>query len=111
MIRFADDDVAAEVIDDDEQRRRTNDGPVPRRATRSRSACFEEIIGGPTGKAELRENVGSVREGKGLVEFCKVQPRRGLRAPQKLDLDKLVEQLEAAGGEQGRRPEQSPALR
>jgi hypothetical protein len=40
-----------------------------------------------------------VREGKGLVEFCKVELDAVSGELEKLDLDKLVEQLEAAGGE------------
>ncbi|MBK5116285.1 MAG: exodeoxyribonuclease VII small subunit, partial [Thermoleophilia bacterium] len=63
-------------------------------------ARLEEIIARlDSGKAELRETLGLVGEGKGLVEYCKAELDAVSGELEKLDLDKLVEQLEAAGGE------------
>jgi exodeoxyribonuclease VII small subunit len=61
---------------------------------------LEEIITRlDTGKAELRETLGLVREGKSLVEYCKRELDAVSGELEKLDLDALVAQLEAAGGE------------
>jgi exodeoxyribonuclease VII small subunit len=63
-------------------------------------ARLEEIIARlDSGKAELRETLGLVREGKGLVEYCKAELDAVSGELEKLDLDQLVDQLEAAGGE------------
>jgi exodeoxyribonuclease VII small subunit len=50
-----------------------------------------------SGQAELRETLGLVREGKTLVEFCKGELDAVSGELEKLDLDKLVEQLDSAG--------------
>jgi exodeoxyribonuclease VII small subunit len=78
----------------------TNDDPAPAESYEAAVGRLEEIIARlDSGKAELRETLALVREGKGLVEFCKVELDAVSGELEKLDLDKLVEQLEAAGGE------------
>jgi len=61
-------------------------------------ARLDEIIARlDSGQAELRETLGLVREGKTLVEFCKGELDAVSGELEKLDLDKLVEQLESSG--------------
>ena len=61
-------------------------------------ARLEEIIATlDSGRAGLRETLGLVREGKELVEYCKGELDAVSGELEKLDLDALVEQLEAAG--------------
>lgn len=60
---------------------------------------LEEIIARlDSGKAELRETLELCREGKGLVEYCKSELDQVSGELTELDLDALVEQLEAAPG-------------
>ncbi len=58
---------------------------------------LEEIIQRlDSGKAELRETLDLCREGKGLVEYCKDELDSVSGELRELDLDGLVEQLDAA---------------
>lgn len=50
-----------------------------------------------SGNAELRETIELVREGKSLVEFCKAELDAVSGELEQLDLDALVEALEASG--------------
>jgi len=52
-----------------------------------------------SGQAELRETLALVREGKGLVEFSKAELDAVSGELRELDLEALVEQLDAASGE------------
>ena len=71
------------------------DGP---RTYEGAVARLEEIIATlDSGRAGLRETLGLVREGKELVEYCKGELDAVSGELEKLDLDALVEQLEAAG--------------
>lgn len=54
-----------------------------------------------SGKAALRETLELVKEGKGLVEYCKAELDAVSGELTELDLDSLVEQLETAGAEGG----------
>jgi exodeoxyribonuclease VII small subunit len=73
---------------------------APERTYEGAIARLDEIIARlDTGKAELRETLGLVREGKELVEYCKGELDAVSGELEKLDLDRLVEQLEASGGE------------
>ena len=61
-------------------------------------ARLEEIIATlDSGRAGLRETLGLVREGKVLVEYCKGELDAVSGELEKLDLDKLVEQLDSVG--------------
>lgn len=61
---------------------------------------LEEIIQRlDSGKAELRETLELCREGKGLVEYCKGELDSVSGELRELDLDALVDQLEASAGE------------
>ena len=75
--------------------------PERRRVYEQAVARLEQIIVRlDTGKAELRETLGLVREGKSLVEYCKAEHDAVSGELEELDLDQLVEQLESAGSEQ-----------
>ena len=70
----------------------------PSRTYEGAVARLEEIIAAlDSGRAGLRETLGLVREGKVLVEYCKGELDAVSGELEKLDLDALVEQLEAAG--------------
>jgi exodeoxyribonuclease VII small subunit len=56
----------------------------------------EIILRLDSGKAELRETLDLCREGKGLVEYCKGELDAVSGELRELDLDELVEKLDAA---------------
>ena len=57
----------------------------------------EIILRLDSGRAELRETLELCRKGKELVEYCKGELDAVSGELEKLDLDKLVEQLESSG--------------
>lgn len=65
-------------------------------------ARLEQIIARlDSGEAELRETLTLCREGKVLVEYCKAELDSVSGELEELELDALVEKLEAAAGESG----------
>jgi exodeoxyribonuclease VII small subunit len=61
---------------------------------------LEQIIAElDSGRAGLRATLALVREGKGLVEYCKAELDAVSGELEKLDLDALVAQLETASSE------------
>ncbi|MGI8460294.1 MAG: exodeoxyribonuclease VII small subunit [Solirubrobacterales bacterium] len=63
-------------------------------------ARLEQIIARlDSGEAELRETLALCREGKELVEYCKAELDSVSGELQELELDELVEKLEASAGE------------
>ena len=71
-----------------------------RKAPESYEAAVERleeiILRLDSGKAELRETLDLCREGKGLVEYCKDELDAVSGELRELDLDELVEKLDAA---------------
>ncbi len=63
-------------------------------------ARLEQIIARlDSGEAELRETLALCREGKELVEYCKAELDSVSGELQELELDELVEKLEASAGD------------
>ncbi len=89
-------------MDEQEQSGGEAQGPAPAtpvpQSYEAAIARLDEIIARlDSGQAELRETLSLVREGKALVEYCKGELDAVSGELEKLDLDKLVEQLESSG--------------
>jgi exodeoxyribonuclease VII small subunit len=87
-------------VRDEQEQPGDGEGPDGPESYEAAVARLDEIIARlDSGKAELRETLGLVREGKALVEYCKGELDAVSGELEKLDLDSLVSQLEAAEGE------------
>ena len=70
--------------------------PAPKSYEGAVERLEEIILRLDSGKAELRETLDLCREGKSLVEYCKGELDAVSGELHELDLDELVERLEAA---------------
>ena len=74
----------------------SEEAPAPASYEAAVERLEEIILRLDSGKAELRETLDLCREGKGLVEYCKGELDAVSGELRELDLDELVETLDAA---------------